>query len=439
VARQFEDGRLRDDLNEASVQAGLDGWHFLDKKQVWVVSGWAVSSTLHGTPDRMAALQRGPQHYFQRPDARSFSVDTSAASLAGVGARVWLNKQSGRVLLNSAVGFMDPKFDVNDMGIQSRADVINAHIGSGYVWNDPNRWRKYANVLGAVFQSRDFDDDIVSEGVWAKGQIEFSNNYSWNSSASYSPQTVNNRRTRGGPLTLNRPAVNAYLYFDTDSKAKQFYFLEVTTAFVESGSKTVVISPGIEWKPVSSLSVNLAPSYERVLEDAQYVTSQPDPFATTTFGQRYAFATLDQKTISAQLRLNWAFTPRLSLQTYIQPLISAGDYYGYKELARPRSYDFAPYDPAGITSIAGGDSLDLDGAGALAPIRNPDFNIRSLRGNSVLRWEYMPGSTLYLVWTQDRSDNGRTSEFDPSRSFDRLVNARANNIFLAKVTYYFNR
>jgi hypothetical protein len=439
VARQFNDGRLRDDLNEASVQAGLDGWHFLDQKQVWVVSGWAVSSYLHGTPSRMTSLQRGPQHYFQRPDARSFSVDTSAASLTGVGARVWLNKQSGRVLLNSAVGFMNPKFDVNDMGIQSRADVINGHIGSGYVWNNPNGWRKYANVLGAVYQSRDFDDDIVSEGVWGKGQIEFSNNYSWNSSVSYSPQTVNNRRTRGGPLTLNRAAVNPYLYFDTDGKAKQFYFLEVSTSFVESGSKSVVISPGIEWKPVSSLSVNLGPSYERVLEDAQYVTTQSDPAATATFGQRYAFATLDQRTISAQLRLNWAFTPRLSLQTYIQPLISSGDYYGYKELARPRSYDFARFDPAGITSIASGDSLDLDGAGALAPIKNPDFNIRSLRGNSVLRWEYMPGSTLYLVWTQDRSDNGRTSEFDPSSSFDRLVNARANNIFLAKVTYYFNR
>ena len=439
VARKFDDGRLRDDLSEASVQAGLDGWHFLDKKQNYVVSGWAVTSYLQGTTARMTALQRGSQHYFQRPDAKSFSVDSSATSLAGYGARLWLNKQSGRVLLNSAIGFMDPKFDVNDMGIQTRADVINAHLGSGYVWNGPNHWRKNASVIGAVFQSRDFDNDIVSEGVWAKGQIEFPNNYSWNSNLSYNPETVNNRRTRGGPLTLNRPAVGWYMYFDTDGKAKRFYFLEISTSFSESGSKYYSISPGIELKPASSLSVNIAPAFERVLEDAQYVQAQSDPLATATFGQRYSFATLDQQTVSAQIRLNWAFTPRLSLQTYIQPLIATGDYYGYKELARPRSYEFTPYDPAGITSIAGGDSLDLDGAGALQPIRNPDFNIRSLRGNSVLRWEYMPGSTLYLVWTQDRSDNEGTSAFDLSRSFDRLVNARANNIFLAKVTYYFNR
>lgn len=439
VARRFDDGRLRDDLSEASVQAGLDGWHFLDRKQLWVVSGWAVSSYVHGSAVRMTDLQRGPQHYFQRPDARSFAVDTSATSLTGYGARLWLNKQSGRVLLNSAVGFMDPKFDVNDLGIQSRADVINAHVGSGYVWNQPNHWRKNANVIGAVFQSRDFDNNIVSEGVWAKGEIEFPNNYSWNTNVSHNPETVNNRRTRGGPLTLNRPSTGGAMYFDTDGKAKRFYFLEVSTSFSVSGSKTYSISPGIELKPVSSLSLNIAPSFERVLEDAQYVTTQSDPTASATFGNRYAFATLDQKTISAQIRLNWAFTPRLSLQTFIQPLISTGDYYGYKELARPRSYDFTPYDPSGITSIAKGDSIDLDGPGVLQPIRNPDFNIRSLRGNSVLRWEYMPGSTLYLVWTQDRSDNVGTSAFDLSGSFDRLVNARANNIFLAKVTYYLSR
>ena len=176
-----------------------------------------------------------------------------------------------------------------------------------------------------------------------------------------------------------------------------------------------------------------------MLEDAQYVTTQTDPAATATFGSRYAFATLDQKTISAQIRLNWAFTPRLSLQTFIQPLIATGDYYGYKELARPRSYAFTPFAPGGITSIASGDSLDLDGPGVLTPIRNPDFNIRSLRGNSVLRWEYKPGSTLYLVWTQDRSDDVGRDPFDPSRSFDRLVSAKPNNIFLAKVTYYLTR
>jgi hypothetical protein len=366
-------------------------------------------------------------------------VDTKATSLTGYGARLWLNKQSGRVLLNSAVGFMDPKFDVNDLGIQSRADVINAHVGSGYVWNQPNRWRKYANVIGAVFQSRDFDDNIVSEGVWTKGEIEFPNNYSWNSNVSRNPETVNNRRTRGGPLTLNRPSTGWYMYLDTDGKAKRFYFLEISTSFSESGSKSYSISPGIEWKPVSSLSLNIAPSFERVLEDAQYVKAQSDPAATATLGSRYAFATLDQKTISAQIRLNWAFTPHLSLQTFIQPLIATGDYYGYKELARARSYDFTPYDPAGMGTIANGDSLDLDGGGALKPIRNPDFNIRSLRGNSVLRWEYMPGSTLYLVWTQDRSDNSGSGAFDPSGSFDRLLNAQANNIFLVKVTYYLNR
>ncbi len=295
-----------------------------------------------------------------------------------------------------------------------------------------------------MFESRDFDDNVVSEGAWAKGQIEFWNNYSWNANVSFNPQTVNNRRTRGGPLTLNRRAYNAYNHFDTDGKAKLFYYLETIADRTEAGSSYLALNPGMEWKPVSSLSVSVGPSLERTIEDAQYVTTVSDPLATATYGNRYVFATLDQHTISAQIRLNWAFTPRMSLQSFIQPLISSGAYHDFKELARPRSYDFLRYGAGGSTFDPATLMADPDGPGPAPAFSvddsdNHDFNIRTLKGNAVLRWEYLPGSTLFLVWTQNRDASTDVAGFDVSHSFDRLANARSENVYLAKVTYYFNR
>ena len=441
VVRRFDGGGLADQLNRISLQAGLDGWHFLDKKKVYVLSGWAMSSFIDGTPARITAVQEGSRHYFQRPDARSFSVDTTATSLAGYGARVWLNKQSGSVILNSAIGFMNPRFDVNDMGFQTRADVINAHLGTGYAWTSTSPWKKYANVLAAIFQSRDFDNNVVSEGIWAHHEIEFINNYSWNSAWAYNPQTISNRRTRGGPLTLTKPGYQANMYLDTDGKKRWFYFGEVDTYFREDGSKFYGFYPGVEWKPVSSLSLRVGPKYERNLEQAQYVTTVADPLATWTYGNRYILATLDQTTVGAELRANWALSPRLSLQAYVQPLVSTGDYYGFKEVARPRSFDFNHYGQNGSTINESTGDIDPDGPGP-APafnIGNPDFTDRTLVGNAVMRWEYMPGSTLFVVWTHHRELDDGVGAFDFSRSFDQLGRAQSSNVFLAKLSYYFSR
>jgi hypothetical protein len=142
--------------------------------------------------------------------------------------------------------------------------------------------------------------------------------------------------------------------------------------------------------------------------------------------------------VSAQIRLNWAFTPNLTFQSFFQPLVASGRYTDFKQLARPRSYDFvhygATYDPATnewtVTPADGGESFNIS---------NPDFNYTSLRGNAVLRWEYMPGSTLYFVWTQERSDTQPIGEFDLRPDLNRLGSIRPSNIFLVKATYYLNR
>jgi hypothetical protein len=193
-------------------------------------------------------------------------------------------------------------------------------------------------------------------------------------------------------------------------------------------------------KPSSSLLVSVGPGYERARSTAGYVAQVADPVAAATYGARYLFADLSQTTVSAQIRVNWSFTPNLSLQTFIQPLISSGRYTGLKELARPGSYDFTHYAADSVVAIdAYTWEVHPSDGGAPFAISNPEFNVKSLRGNAVLRWEYSPGSTLYFVWTQERSDYQPLGQFDIGNNFDRLVEAQPNNIFLVKATYYLSR
>jgi hypothetical protein len=416
--RSFTGGDLTSLLNRQSYFTGLDGWAFLDKDKMWVVSGWSGMSNVRGTVDRILSLQQNSTHYLQRPDADHVEVDPNATSLTGFGSRLWLNKQKGSSFMNAALGFMDPKFDVNDMGFMSRADVINGHVGGGYKWTETTKSRKYQDVLLAFFDSHDFQGNNIWGGVFAEGNTEFINNYSWNYRFAYNWETINNRRTRGGPLTINKPGYEIGTYFDTDGKAKLFYFIDTGTYFQpEAGSYNYYVNPGVEWKPVSNFTLNVGPGFEKVVEDAQYVTRIEDATASETYGNRYVFADLDQTTLSANIRMNVSFTPNLSFQTFIQPLISSGAYTGFKALARPKTYEFTPYAYGG----------------------NPDFNFKSLRGNAIMRWEYTAGSTLFLVWTQERTDEENVGDFNFSRSSSRLFDVRPKNIFLAKLTYYLSR
>ena len=173
---------------------------------------------------------------------------------------------------------------------------------------------------------------------------------------------------------------------------------------------------------------------------SQWVDSYDDPTAVNTFGKRYVFALLDQKTFGAGIRLNWTFTPQLSLQFYAQPLISSGKYTDFKELAKPKTYDFNVYGTGNSTFDESTLTADPDGNGPANPITidNPDFNFVSLRGNAVLRWEYVPGSVVYFVWTQTRSDSEDDGAFRFGHSLNRLLDIKADNIFMVKFTYWFN-
>jgi len=415
AARSFDDAGLRDARNSSSLLFGADGWTFLDSTKTWVTTGWISASRIAGSRARMTAVQQNSTHYFQQPDGGT-RVDTAATSLDGAAGRVTLNKQRGNTFVNSAFGFISPGYDVNDLGFMSRTGVINMHVGGGRTWTKPGKLFRYAEAGGAVFRNYDWDGNINWSGIFQFGYVQFHNYYSLNWNLAYNPWTVNNRRTRGGPLTLTPPAYQFGFDAGTDSRKTFTLGAGAGTYFRSSRDVELWSYVNVEYRPVANVSVSVGPNFSKLENPLQYVDAIPDTAATATYGTQYVFARLRQTELSAGIRLNWTYSPALSLQLYAQPLISAGKYGDFKQLAQPRSNNYTP---------------------AAAPY-NPDFNFKSLRGNAVLRWEYLPGSTLFVVWTQSRSDFEDVGDFQFGQSMSKMFRAPAENIFMVKASYWWN-
>jgi len=442
TGRSFKDTKLTDEFNKNALSLGIDGWTFLDQERVWVVTGWAGMSHLNATTTQMLNLQTSSSHYFQRPDAGHVSVDSNATSLTGYAGRLTINKQKGNFVFNSALGFMDPGFDINDLGYFWRNDVMNAHIGAGYNWTEPTAYYHRFQNIWAVFGSMDFDNNVTWYGIFTNYYLQFLNFYEMEIMFAYNPESVNNRLTRGGPLTLIPPGWEANLWFNTNDRQPLIFSLETFGYIRGPRNWDRTIEAGVEWKAASNFALMLTPRIMWNRDFVQWVGNFEDPYATDTYETRYVFGELDQREISASIRMNWTFTPKLSFQLYLQPLISSGKYVNFKQLSEPRSnlYDVYGEGNSTISKSDGIYTVDPDAGGPAAPFEfeDPDFNILSVRANAVMRWEYLPGSTLFFVWTQNRFDNQPESNFRFRQSVDHMMNLNADNIFMVKLTYWMN-
>jgi hypothetical protein len=178
---------------------------------------------------------------------------------------------------------------------------------------------------------------------------------------------------------------------------------------------------------------------------AQYLATVTDRTATNTFGSRYVFADINQTDVGFTTRFNVSFSPKLSLQVYAEPFFGVGQFGVPKEFARPGTFEFLQYG-RDVGTIAFNPftttyTIDPDGRGSAPPfdLAVEDFNSKWLVAKAVWRWEWRPGSTLYLAWTQQRYDESHPGDFSLARDFGSLLNAPADNVFLVKITYWFGR
>jgi hypothetical protein len=417
VARDLGETPLRAELSGTGAVLGLDGWTFLGPSKTWVVTGWAAASRVTGTPERMKELQESSVRYFQRPDATHVRVDPGATSLGGFAGRLVLNKQSGNVLLNSAVGALSPGWEVNDLGFGSVSDVVNAHFGVGYNWPDPGKVFRRIAVVPAVFATWDFAGNDTGKGLFFTAEPQLLNFWGGYFTVIYNFDYLSPRATRGGPLMINPAGLSTEAGISTDSRKRWQVGLNGGVGRYDWNNRFYRLSGFIEVRAFDHLSLNLGPGFTMEKNPAQYLDTIADPAAVMTYGNRYLFGELDQKTLSADARLNCIFTPKLSLEIFAQPLVSSIHYRSVRQLAAPRSYDFMPteLDPAYYAST-----------------------FVSFRASAVLRWEYRPGSTVYLVWNQNQDTEEDDSVFRPRRSFRALRAARADTVVMLKASYWWS-
>jgi len=443
VMRDLRTDTLDGILSKNAFSMAVDGWSFLDKKRNYVFGGWVGGTRVEGSVQDILRLQYSSMHYFQRPDATHIEVDPAATSLNGWGGRLSFAKQNGNFLFLAQAGVLSPGFDPNDAGFQrSGSDLVNLSFLPAYQWTKPGKVFQQALIFVGAARNYDFGGNKVYEGWLASVQGVFRNFWNFSTMFAYNPPTLSNNMTRGGPLALRPWGWELDLQLATDSRKP----------FVLEGNGMVYTQPQngtewnaqltLRWKPWSNLSLSVGPQLFRETTNNQWVTRVSDDLMTETFGTRYIFSHIDQKIISLEFRINWTFTPKLSLQAYLQPFIGVGKYSRFRELARPRTFDFNLYGqgPSTINYADGRYSVDPDGEGPAPAFSfgDPDFNMKSLRGTFVLRWEYLPGSLLYFVWTQNRADYAHPGDFQLRRDLGDLLTAPGDNIFLLKVSYRWN-
>jgi hypothetical protein len=393
----------------------------------------------------MVRTQRQSSRYFQRPDAGHVEVDSALTSMNGYTARLELGKRAG-LHWRGELGMYatSPGFEINDMGFQTGVDRRGTNLNVTYVQSTPQGWFRSYRINTGPNLNWNHDGDFVGgrANIGLNGQF---NNF-WGANLNFNKRLVgyDDRLTRGGPLVEDRAGQSIGGNLNTDSRRNVTGRINFNYSWGEGEGIERRVGGNIQVRPVENWTLSFGPSLSSNQTYAQYVTTITDPLATETFGRRYIFTELEQRTVSMETRLNVNFTPELSIELFAQPLIASADYGSLSELRAPRTFEFDEYgrDRGTIAyDEASRDfTIDPDGSGPAATftVGNRDFNRRSLRGNAVLRWEYRPGSTLFVVWQQARSATLDFGDFDLGRDAGGLFGAPADNVFVVKLNYWLN-
>ena len=445
VNRRIDNDRL-DFLRSSAYAGGADFYHRFRQNR-YRLYGSIGYSLIRGDTLAIQRAQRGSARYFQRPDASYVRYDPSLTSLTGWTGRLGFAKERGNFTYSMSARAISPGFEVNDLGYQTSADDIGFSLNGSRQWTRPGRVIRSASVGAYGNAAWNFGGVRQSTGVGVNAYVQFLNYWSVSTGASYQAPAVSDALTRGGPLAGVPAGVSPWVSLSSDFRKPWQLNLYAGYGSDALGGWNASTSVYFNWRPAPALLLTLAPGYYRSLSQQQFVASNADATAPATFGRRYLFAEIFQRSLDLTTRLDVTISPALSLQLYMQPFVATGDYRRFKELVAPRTTDFIAYgETPGSTETPVTDpdgnvvayDVDPDGAGTRPVVRIPnlDFGYRSLRGNAVLRWEYRPGSTLFLVWTQSCSAYSPSPAFDATGDLGRLCQGRSDNVFALKVNYW---
>ena len=466
-----EDGSF-DFLPGQAFTMGLQAEHQWDNR-TWRLSGFLAGSHVRGDSTAMVRTKRASNHFFQRPDAIRQRVDSTATSLSGGEWRLRLDKQNGKHWTGGLwIGQVTDGFEVNDLGFSQSREKLDGGLRLSYRQIEPGDL--FRNYGVSLWSFHNFSHDALEapgslsswQQAYTSGQLSlnargtFHNFWGTNLNIGFSPDTYSRTATRGGPIMKSPGQWSLQTGFNTDSRKAVSFQGDASWSGDRAGRGAERSFSGeVSFRPNPQLQIEVGPRVRVQTTAAQYVARLSDLGALAwepTFGDRYIFGELDRTTVSMQTRVNWTFSPTLSLQLFAQPLLSAGDYTRYRQLAEAGSFRFKDFQEGGFApaegsaGCAGGTictevrddggrirHLDLSGDGrADASFRDRDFSVRSLVGNAVVRWEYRPGSTLFLVWQREQAGRSSVGDFDLGRDLGELWNVPAENRFMVKINYW---
>jgi hypothetical protein len=457
------DGTL-DFLASDAVTGGVDFEH-LWAGRAWALSGFVVGSLVWGDSTALLRIQQAPSHYWQRPDSRR-SLDPSRTSLPGYNWRLGLARRSGRHWTGDlAVGRLGPGFEINDLGFSSASEHMETNASVSYRDIEPGRLFREYRLRASTFQNfgpAALDRPLELDGwrnarqagsLWFDANFTLNNFWEGYAEVAFRPESFDPTATRGGPVLQSPPSKRLIARINTDRRNAVSIG---TSADYQWGDAFSIFETGVDlaWRPAPRFELNIGPELAIVSSRDQYVSAFDDPAYQATYGRRYLFGDLERRTLSMPTRVAVTFTRDLTLQVFAQPLLDAGRYTAYKQLEAARTFDFHTFEPGTPTDHSGDGFIDgchdgdiclhqgrhfVDASGdGLADhvFADRDFNVVSLRGNAVLRWEYRPGSTLFLVWQQRRFEQRPFGDFDPARDHRDILGVPPDNVFIVKVNYW---
>ncbi len=457
-----DDGQL-DFLARRALTGGIDLEHTWNDRE-WAVSGFLAGSRVTGSEEAMVRLQRSPNHYFQRPGQDYLTLDPDATELTGAQWRVSLERQGGRHWTGGVwAGQRTPGFEVNDMGFSTGNERLDG--GMRLAYRQPTPQSIFQNYRFSFFTfhawRNELRRDFFSGSAWgdahksgrATGSANFTFRNWWGLGldAGFSPTVQSDVLTRGGPVMRDPGSWDLSLSVNTDRRDEITYGFSVEYGEGRRGGYDFEADLSVDARPTDGIALSLGPSYRRSVDPAQYVTQFQTGDFEPTFGGRYFFGELAREQISMDASIDVILSPRLTIQIFAQPLLAAGEFRDFKQLAAPRTFDFLTFsegEPASVNGEPGCQGGEFcradgrihvdysgDGQGDVS-FREQNFNIRSLRGTAALRWEYRPGSRIYLVWQQSRQSRGLAGDFDLGRDAREMFESPGEHQFIVKVDYW---
>lgn len=438
VARQLNDPAF-DALRDRALVGGVDFLHQF-RNRTYALQGWAGGSYIHGSPAALLRAQTSSARYYQRPGQDYVALDPDRTSLTGYAGELAFRKESGEWLYGVESAVLSPGFEMNDAGFQTVADIVSFVANGSRRWTQPGRFFRRVSVGMTQTERRNFGNTPFQRQLSFNAGGQTLGFRTLRVSGVYGFEVQDPNATRGGPDITNPASWSGGVFVSGDGRNRVSGNMSANYTWDAEGSFHVTLAPGIQGRGQGWFSWSLRPRFTTSKSAAFYVTQADDPFAAATFERRYVFAELDQTSIDLTARMDMALTPTMSLQVFAQPFVATGDYERFGALAAPGTFDFLRYGENGSSIGLAEDiyTVDADGPGPAETLEfnNPDFRVRSFRSNVVLRWEYLPGSTLFFVWSQDRADRVGDPSFDGVQDLRRLFSDPMRNVFLLKASYW---